>query len=129
VLSIDKYLRKLSSFGMARKLRIQYEGAVYHVMNRGDHQEDIFRSDEERETERRSEEGQNSLASPQGNDDDFGMDRATVKHGHQDTSHTPALLAQKKEIAAHEVVNTAHRPLFLFYLSLLMPDLLSPAKN
>jgi len=34
---------------MARKLRIQYEGAVYHVMNRGDQQEDIFRSDEDRE--------------------------------------------------------------------------------
>jgi putative transposase len=35
--------------GMARKLRIQYEGAVYHVMKRGDHQEDIFRSDQDRE--------------------------------------------------------------------------------
>ena len=28
---------------MARKLRLQYEGAIYHVMNRGDHQEAIFR--------------------------------------------------------------------------------------
>ena len=27
---------------MARKLRIQYPGAVYHVMNRGDHREVIF---------------------------------------------------------------------------------------
>src|SRR6266853_279489 len=34
-------------WGMARKLRIRYEGAVYHVMNRGDHQEDIFRSDQD----------------------------------------------------------------------------------
>ena len=32
-------------FAMARKLRIQYEGAIYHVMNRGDHREDIFRGD------------------------------------------------------------------------------------
>jgi hypothetical protein len=27
---------------MARKLRIQYPGAVYHVMNRGDRREAIF---------------------------------------------------------------------------------------
>ena len=30
---------------MARKLRIQFAGAIYHVMNRGDHREDIFRDD------------------------------------------------------------------------------------
>src|SRR6267142_2549191 len=34
---------------MPRKLRIQYEGAIYHVMNRGDHSEDIFLGDEDRE--------------------------------------------------------------------------------
>ena len=28
---------------MARKLRIEYPGAVYHVMNRGDRREAIFR--------------------------------------------------------------------------------------
>src|SRR5579862_4560068 len=33
---------------MARKLRIQYEGAIYHVMNRGDHREDIFHDDHDR---------------------------------------------------------------------------------
>jgi putative transposase len=33
---------------MARKLRVQYPGAIYHVMNRGDHQEPIFRDDEDR---------------------------------------------------------------------------------
>ncbi len=27
---------------MPRSLRIQYPGAAYHVMNRGDHREDIF---------------------------------------------------------------------------------------
>src|SRR6266446_4000737 len=37
------------TFAMARKLRIQYEGAIYHVMNRGDHREDIFRNDKDRE--------------------------------------------------------------------------------
>jgi len=30
---------------MARTLRIQYPGAIYHVMNRGDRREDIFEDD------------------------------------------------------------------------------------
>lgn len=34
--------------GMARKLRVEYPGAVYHVMNRGDRREPIFRDDEDR---------------------------------------------------------------------------------
>ena len=34
---------------MARKLRLQYPGAIYHVMNRGDHGADIFQSDADRE--------------------------------------------------------------------------------
>jgi hypothetical protein len=33
---------------MARKLRIQYGGAVYHVLNRGDRREEIFRDDLDR---------------------------------------------------------------------------------
>jgi putative transposase len=33
---------------MARKLRIQYAGAVYHVMNRGDRREAIFHDDADR---------------------------------------------------------------------------------
>jgi hypothetical protein len=27
---------------MARKLRLQYPGAIYHPMSRGDHQEPVF---------------------------------------------------------------------------------------
>ena len=34
---------------MARKLRLQYPGAIYHVMNRGDRQEAIFEDDADRE--------------------------------------------------------------------------------
>lgn len=34
---------------MSRKLRIQYEGAVHHVINRGDRREPIFKDDEDRE--------------------------------------------------------------------------------
>jgi len=33
---------------MARKLRVEYEGALYHVVNRGDRREAIFRDDEDR---------------------------------------------------------------------------------
>jgi REP element-mobilizing transposase RayT len=28
--------------GMARQLRIRYEGAIYHLMSRGDRREEIF---------------------------------------------------------------------------------------
>ena len=33
---------------MGRKLRMQYPGAIYHLMNRGDHREAIFRDDTDR---------------------------------------------------------------------------------
>lgn len=34
---------------MARKLRVQHFGAIYHVMNRGDRREPIFKDDKDRE--------------------------------------------------------------------------------
>src|SRR5437773_11418403 len=34
---------------MARKLRAEYEGAIYHVMNRGDRREPVFRDAADRE--------------------------------------------------------------------------------
>jgi len=34
---------------MARKLRVQYPGAIYHVMNRGDRREAIFSDDHDRQ--------------------------------------------------------------------------------
>jgi len=33
---------------MARKVRVQYPGAIYHIMNRGDRRESIFEDDEDR---------------------------------------------------------------------------------
>jgi putative transposase len=33
---------------MARRLRLEYEGAIYHVINRGNRREPIFRTDEDR---------------------------------------------------------------------------------
>jgi putative transposase len=34
---------------MPRKLRVEYEGAIYHVMDRGDRREPIFKDDEDRQ--------------------------------------------------------------------------------
>ncbi|PYJ55117.1 MAG: hypothetical protein DME24_25370, partial [Verrucomicrobia bacterium] len=34
--------------GMARKLRVQYPGALYHLMNRGDRREPIFKDADDR---------------------------------------------------------------------------------
>ena len=33
---------------MPRKLRVEYPGAIYHVMNRGDRREPIFTDDQDR---------------------------------------------------------------------------------
>ncbi|MGA2749215.1 MAG: hypothetical protein ABSG59_10600 [Verrucomicrobiota bacterium] len=33
---------------MSRKLRIEYPGAIYHLVNRGDRREDIFKGDLDR---------------------------------------------------------------------------------
>src|SRR5438132_5900236 len=35
--------------GMARKSQVEYPGAIYHLMNRGDRREPSFRDDEDRE--------------------------------------------------------------------------------
>ena len=34
---------------MPRQLRVEFAGAIYHVMSRGDRREDIFRDDKDRE--------------------------------------------------------------------------------
>jgi hypothetical protein len=34
---------------MARKLRVEYPGAIYHVLNRGDRREPIFRDNADRQ--------------------------------------------------------------------------------
>jgi hypothetical protein len=33
---------------MPRQLRVEYSGAIYHVINRGDRREDIFKDDQDR---------------------------------------------------------------------------------
>ena len=36
--------------GMARKLRVEYPGAIYHLVSRGDHREPIFKDDSDRDS-------------------------------------------------------------------------------
>ena len=45
---VDVLLASVQIRVVARKLRVEYPGAVYHVMNRGDRREDIFRTDQDR---------------------------------------------------------------------------------
>jgi putative transposase len=47
--SLDRITPALHCRDMARKVRVQYPGAIYHVMNRGNHRERIFRCDKDRE--------------------------------------------------------------------------------
>src|SRR5947209_18402335 len=47
VLSIDKF--EYTPCRRGQKTRVQYEMAIYHIMNRGDHREDIFLDNEDRE--------------------------------------------------------------------------------
>ena len=49
VLGIDNSWWASRLSGMARKLRVEYPGAIYHVMNRGDRREAIFKDDADRE--------------------------------------------------------------------------------
>jgi hypothetical protein len=41
--------QSLSCWRMARKLRIHYPGAIYHVMNQGDRREAIFEDNQDRQ--------------------------------------------------------------------------------
>lgn len=50
VLTIDTGRAKRWDRRMPRQLRIEYEGAIYHVMNRGDRREEIVRDDGDRES-------------------------------------------------------------------------------
>ena len=45
---IDQRCSSGSLWVVARKLRVQYPGAIYHVLNRGDRREPIFRTDQDR---------------------------------------------------------------------------------
>src|ERR1017187_3800662 len=44
---LDSQVRGESIGDMARKLRVQYPGAIYHVINRGDRREPIFKDDQD----------------------------------------------------------------------------------
>jgi hypothetical protein len=90
---------------MARKLRVEYPGAIYHVLNRGDRREPIFQDDPDRRCflETLAEacattglerwgigatpesgwgEAENCPATARGDDDDLGLDSRAPGDGH-----------------------------------------------
>jgi hypothetical protein len=76
---------------MPRQWRLQYPGALYHVMNRGDRREPIFADDRDRrcflETlgeACQSPEGGNGLAPAAGDAEDLEMDRRPLADGRLD---------------------------------------------
>src|SRR5882724_2100549 len=50
VLTIDTLEKVRLNAAMARQLRIQYDGAIYHLLSRGDRREEIFRDDVDRKS-------------------------------------------------------------------------------
>ena len=109
VLSIDTKwpFREIVS-DVARKLRIEYAGAIYHVMNRGDRRERIFRDDGDRarflETLGQACRGTDWRMhawclmlnhSAPGDDDDITMDRGSVKDGDLHPRGEPALPSEE----------------------------------
>ena len=48
ICGIDNFDTICLKSSMARPLRIQYSDAYYHVMNRGNHRENIFVTDQDR---------------------------------------------------------------------------------
>jgi hypothetical protein len=49
ILGIDSRLSIVLYVGMPRKLRLEYSGAIYHVMSRGDRREKIYLDDVDRQ--------------------------------------------------------------------------------
>ena len=75
--------------GMARKLRVQDPGAIYHVMNRGDRREPICQDDADR---RRFVE---TLAEAGGDHDDSRLDRGAPGDGNSRSSQPPAVSTER----------------------------------
>ena len=89
---------------MARKLRVQYPGAIYHVMNRGDRREAIFIDDQDRvlfldtlaeacektDWQERPAKGEDRGTAAAGDHDDPRVDRSPVVHGCVDPSGVAA---------------------------------------
>ena len=69
--------------GMARQLHVEYEGAIYHVMSRGDRREEIFRDDVDQKRFL-------PILAAFGNDDQLEMDRATLRNGNTDQRLQPS---------------------------------------
>ena len=79
---------------MARKLRVEYPGAIYHVMNRGDRREVICVDDQDRRGLLAAlEEGKTGRAVADGDDGDDQMDCGTIAPTPVDVLKPPDVLA------------------------------------
>ena len=47
--SFDRAVRIREKVSMPRKIRVEYPGAIYHVLSRGDRRDDIFLDDVDRQ--------------------------------------------------------------------------------
>jgi hypothetical protein len=79
---------------MARKSRVEYESAIYHLMNRGDHREPVFKDDKDREVFLVTLGEVCEKTGWQGDDDDAGVDRGTAVEGGQNLSGAFVILGK-----------------------------------
>jgi hypothetical protein len=82
-LSIDDGDAREQAPSMARKLRVEYPGAIYHLMNRGDRREAIFRDDQDRKRFISTLGEACQKTGWEMHDGDMGLDRPRARDGRQ----------------------------------------------
>ena len=112
---------------MARKLRVEYPGAVYHVMNRGDRREAIFRDDQDREVflailaggrrtcppcQRGRRQGRPGRPAAGGDRDDRPMDRRAPENGRTGLRQ-PSPVSPPENNSQMKYVNIKNQPLYI----------------
>jgi len=96
---------------VARKLRVEYPGVIYRVMNRGDRCEPIFKDEADRrrcvETlgEACAKTGWQVHAYVGGDDADFGVDCGAFGQGHAGLSEPPAVSAKEVALRVSNIKN------------------------
>ncbi len=85
---------------MPRQVRIEYPGAIYHVMSRGDRREDIYHDEE---SQRPGEVGIGGTFTP-GNDTDDERDCPAAVPGQLEECHHPAAQPEKEARATGRTV-------------------------
>jgi putative transposase len=74
-LRIDEGDAREEAPSLARKLRMEYPGAIYHILNRGDRREAILRDDQDRKRLLSTLGEPSQKTSWEVHDRDLGLDR------------------------------------------------------